>query len=1161
MKRIGESLSNAEEGKQPSNTSIETAEKLTVDKRLNEVSATADTLFYKFTAPKAANYYFIDNNDAISIVDEKEQNLARIEPNTEAPRTLAKGETIYLKGSATAFQKFMLASFYQLKIAIDNEEPYIYEGTSQKLTIYTTAGEAPALADVTLTIDEQKLKIDEKGNISRNNYSGQAEIKAAYKEQEAQLIVYVLREGEPVSFEKAQELSLNQRISSQYDNEFQNYFKFTAPKAGKYYPVGGENQLKYTKKQTDKLTLVSELKDGLTLAAGEEIFFSGQSFDFSGFMLTDTPEEITVSGYALDTKTQPLANQTFTLSLANQTNEKITTDQSGYFFTHLIKGKTYELRGEQLMLTLTAKNQTDIEVKAQKGQLKLGRTITEEKGKEQLKSSTIYLAATDFEPVTDTNDKLTLLKNLNIQEGDVLVLPESEAYPKGAAVKVLAFEDVQNKTIVRIETPKIHEVIDVISGDTETLDIAKGTFIPAEGVNLKNTRQKRSLISSSLSISTDLKDGTDFESKFSIKFTGSIDIKKLHINYTGIGKPTDIQIETKLKEECEVSIATKSEKLKMEKEYPLGKIAIPTNVPGVTVTIPLTAVLTVEGKVELSLTQSCSLGLAISFGEDTSVKPTKSFDLKPANFNMEASASAGIKADVAIEVLTMSLAEIGAEAGSGITVSTDFGIGEKLKLKFDTFMYLKGTYELPGIRMLNRDWSRKQTIFNLKQTIYENEKEIDSVSMYGNKDYVLGMTQSKIKGNNADINLSDYEFTRLQNDFYVIEKTEEGNYQRSSYLHLIRSDKTLKLACGGRYIKLRPEFAKYYEEVNYHPWAGKDANYIMRWVNYWSTSEFTLAKSSNISEDVFLLSRGDAKIEHSSEKEAVYNIITKEKEVARYGNKDYVLGMTQSKIKGNNADINLSDYEFTRLQNDFYVIEKTEEGNYQRSSYLHLIRSDKTLKLACGGRYIKLRPEFAKYYEEVNYHPWAGKDANYIMRWVNYWSTSEFTLAKSSNISEDVFLLSRGDAKIEHSSEKEAVYNIITKEKEVARYGNRDYVLGMTQSKIKGNNADINLSDYNFTRLQNDFYVIEKTEEGDYQRSSYLQLIRADKTLKLACGGRYIKLRPEFAKYYEEVSYHPWEGKDANYIMRWLNYWSTSEFFFIYSTNITKDLNRLNGIS
>jgi uncharacterized protein YdbL (DUF1318 family) len=1022
MKRIWESLSNAEEGKQPSNTSIETAEKLTVDKRLNEVSATADTLFYKFTAPKAANYYFIDNNDAISIVDEKEQNLARIEPNTEAPRTLAKGETIYLKGSATAFQKFMLASFYQLKIAIDNEEPYIYEGTSQQLTIHTTAGEAPALADVTLTFDEQKLKIDEKGNICRNNYSGQAEIKAAYKEQEAQLIVYVLREGEPVSFEKAQELSLNQRISSQYDNEFQNYFKFTAPKAGKYYPVGGENQLKYTKKQTDKLTLVSELKDGLTLAAGEEIFFSGQSFDFSGFMLTDTPEEITVSGYALDAKKQPLANQTFTLSLANQTNEKITTDQSGYFFTHLIKGKTYELRGEQLMLTLTAKNQTDIEVKVQKGQLKLGRTITEEKGKEQLKSSTIYLAATDFEPVTDTNDKLTLLKNLNIQEGDVLVLPESEAYPKGAAVKVLAIEDDQNKTIVRIETPKIHEVIEVISGDTETLDIAKGTFIPAEGVNLKNTRQKRSLISSSLSISTDLKDGTDFESKFSIKFTGSIDIKKLHINYTGIGKPTDIQIETKLKEECEVSIATKSEKLKKEKEYPLGKIAIPTNVPGVTVTIPLTAVLTVEGKVELSLIQSCSLGLAISFGEDTSVKPTKSFDLKPANFNMEASASAGIKADVAIEVLTMSLAEIGAEAGSGITVSTDFGIGEKLKLKFDTFMYLKGTYELPGIRMLNRDWSRKQTIFNLKQTLYENEKEIDSASMYGNKDYVSGMTQSTNYKDKADIDLSNYSYLKTNNNFYLVERTKEGNYRKGvdgGSVALHTRGKSYNLEWWPRYttiedsqIELRPEFAQYYVGAPNHPWKGKDVNYIMRWLNYWSTSDFMIVKSTNIIEDMFLLSRGDAEIQRPSEKDVAYNIITKEKEVARYGNKDYVSGMIQSTNSKDKPDINLSNYNYVKTNNNFYLVERTKEGNYRKGvdgGSVALHTRGKSYNLEWWPRYttiedsqIELRPEFAQYYEGAPNHPWKDKDANYIMRWLNYWSTSEFSIIYSTNITEDL---------------------------------------------------------------------------------------------------------------------------------------------------------------
>jgi hypothetical protein len=100
---------------------------------------------------------------------------------------------------------------------------------------------------------------------------------------------------------------------------------------------------------------------------------------------------------------------------------------------------------------------------------------------------------------------------------------------------------------------------------------------------------------------------------------------------------------------------------------------------------------------------------------------------------------------------------------------------------------------------------------------------------------------------------------------YTIEKVLENHFI-SRYLQ--RRNK-LQFRNGGQdrtdiaediQVELRPEFTQYYEGAPNHPWKDKDANYIMRWLNYWSTSEFMFVKSTNIVEDMFLLSRGDAEI-------------------------------------------------------------------------------------------------------------------------------------------------------------------------------------------------------------------------------------------------------------------------------------------------------------
>jgi hypothetical protein len=212
-----------------------------------------------------------------------------------------------------------------------------------------------------------------------------------------------------------------------------------------------------------------------------------------------------------------------------------------------------------------------------------------------------------------------------------------------------------------------------------------------------------------------------------------------------------------------------------------------------------------------------------------------------------------------------------------------------------------------------------------------------------------------------------------------------------------------------------------------------------------------IVQSSNIAEDIFLLSRGDAEIQCTPEENTAYNMISRRKEKTRYGDINYISGLTESTISSEKKDI-IVTYRSIKTNNNFYIIEKNNEGKYSNGigdNILAVYREKSSYRLEwesiqnyVPNMQVKVRPEFTEYYEGMPNSPWEGKDANYIMRWLNYWSTSNFMIVKSKNITEDLFLLNNGDAKIERSSEKEDAYNIITREKEVVRYGHKDYVSG-----------------------------------------------------------------------------------------------------------------------
>lgn len=160
------------------------------------------------------------------------------------------------------------------------------------------------------------------------------------------------------------------------------------------------------------------------------------------------------------------------------------------------------------------------------------------------------------------------------------------------------------------------------------------------------------------------------------------------------------------------------------------------------------------------------------------------------------------------------------------------------------------------------------------------EKRLDT-----KKDFTKGLTESRDNALKTDIVLplaiNAYSYMQMNNNYFVVEKTKDGNYDYASTgylgLHARNGGYVLEWWSGrtnipNREIEMIPTYASTYKDYPYHPWKDRDGNYIMSWLNYWSTSEFLIVESSNIGVEMNKLANGEMNLVPVTEGEGTYNV-------------------------------------------------------------------------------------------------------------------------------------------------------------------------------------------------------------------------------------------------------------------------------------------------
>ncbi|HEM5489973.1 TPA: G5 domain-containing protein [Streptococcus suis] len=232
-------------------------------------------------------------------------------------------------------------------------------------------------------------------------------------------------------------------------------------------------------------------------------------------------EKIAVSGYVYNQEGLALEENEVRVVLDGKLVDTIKTDVEGYTYTHLVPNKVYTLESGQFKSQVMAISGTDPLVINEQGQFLLGKRIADETGRVQLNPQIIYLNDAYYQTLEDNGVSVVLSNELDVQVGDVIVIPPTKIYETLKAIKVTKVINQNGQATVLYEQPNIFEVIKDIDIDKFEFDLSEAVFIPSDGVKVIKEQQignstLRSIdISHSLDISGEF-DGTDIEGNLTL---------------------------------------------------------------------------------------------------------------------------------------------------------------------------------------------------------------------------------------------------------------------------------------------------------------------------------------------------------------------------------------------------------------------------------------------------------------------------------------------------------------------------------------------------------------------------------------------------------------------------------------------------------------------
>ena len=475
-------------------------------------------------------------------------------------------------------------------------------------------------------------------------------------------------------------------------------------------------------------------------------------------------KNVVVSGHAYDSKSNAIEEKSVSIYKDNELVAETNTDFDGYMFTHLITNQSYTLKSDGFEAKITPLPYGDPIIENIKGHFELGRKYSDDMIDYHLKSNVIYVNDGQYQSEIDDGKKVVLSKEIDARVGDILIIPPSKIYETSKAIKINSIRTINNQSVIEYSVPSLYEVVQKINTKAWSSNINRATFIPAEGVTVKkasNTDQglfrsvslEGSFSSATVSLAGKNKNDRSIEGSLSFNILGKVWSDAVDLNFwTPKIDFMNFDINSNLTFTTEGSLEFSTPLFK-ERVWELGKLILPTPITGVTVNIPISIKLAVDGKLSVAASSTYLIQNSIKLQNwAPEYKRTVNHKMKVEDAEVEATAKVGPEIKVEPKILGIDTVSVSADAGLGIEASYS-----KTKLSIEEFGYLTLKAELEILKQA------KKLGFNL-----EGLKELK---------YELTLFDGKLKGTIYERDLgSDYSSEPVRNPEAIFEKLTKPFY-------------------------------------------------------------------------------------------------------------------------------------------------------------------------------------------------------------------------------------------------------------------------------------------------------------------------------------------------------------------------------------------------
>jgi len=335
-----------------------------------------------------------------------------------------------------------------------------------------------------------------------------------------------------------------------------------------------------------------------------------------------------------------------------------------------------------------------------------GEVLTNGENKTVLLEDTILIDE-DLESSIDIKEKdedeyeITFSESIDIEKGDVFVLPATDEFPGGLAAKAEKVTEKNNQVIIETSQPEIDEVFYSIQGSSE-VTLQPENFIPAPGVEVIESQAK---VNHDFEINPNIKVNLNKLNAGKIKLDSSLLLRgklKGEIEWGVLTGVDSFDFNVELGQELELGVEIEDD---IEYTEQIGMWRIPTSIPLITFDLPISLVIGCEGTIKLvggTASLEEEIGVKYDDRNGLSTYPEDKFraNMKRSGFDMSGGFFFGVDIPVDLAIATIDLIGLSNEPGISFEGSPEkYGKGGNLvSLKVEGSTYLKERITIPILK-------------------------------------------------------------------------------------------------------------------------------------------------------------------------------------------------------------------------------------------------------------------------------------------------------------------------------------------------------------------------------------------------------------------------------------------------------------------------------